>query len=247
MSKDLFSQQATIYARYRPVYPLALYDYVAGLVPQPTAAWDCATGNGQAAMELARYFDQVFATDISEKQLQQATPHHRITYYIAPSDASGLPDNSIDLITVAQAYHWFNFDSFQREVKRVAKRDAVIAIWGYSLIQSDQPPLQSLIQDFYKKKTGPYWDAERKYVDEHYTTVAFPYQEFPAPAFRIDVQWTKEDLIGYFNTWSSVQHFIKANGYNPVEALAEAIQATWPGQETRDFYFPLFIRVGRAA
>lgn len=244
MAKDLFSQQAAIYARYRPVYPHALYEHLATLAPQHSTAWDCATGNGQAAVELARYFDQVFATDISEKQLQQTIPHEKITYFIAPAHASGLPDNSIDLITVAQAYHWFDFEAFHREIIRVAKPGAVIAVWGYSLIQSTDTPLNTLIHDFYRQKTGPYWDAERKHVDEHYTTVPFPYKELPSPSFHIEVQWTKEDLAGYLNTWSSIQHFIKANGYNPVDAFAEAVKTIWPEDATRPFYFPLFVRVG---
>lgn len=242
--KDLFSQQAAIYAKYRPVYPAALYDHLLALVTGHSTAWDCATGNGQAAVELARFFDQVFATDISEKQLQQAAPHEKITYYIAPAHASGLPDKSVDLITVAQAYHWFDFEAFHQEVVRVAKPGAVVAIWGYSLIQSADASLNTLIHDFYRQKTGPYWDAERKYVDDRYTTVPFPYREFPAPTFRIEVQWTKEDLAGYFNTWSSIQHFIKANGYNPIDELAATIQSAWPEAEARSFYFPLFVRVG---
>ena len=245
MAKDLFSQQAAIYARYRPVYPHALYDHLAALTTQHAAAWDCATGNGQAAIELTRYFDKVFATDISEKQLQQSIPHEKITYFVAPAHASGLPDGSIDLITVAQAYHWFDFEAFHREVIRVAKPGAVIAVWGYSLIQSADTPLNTLIHDFYRQKTGPYWDAERKHVDEHYTTVPFPYKELPTPAFRIEVQWTKEDLTGYLNTWSSIQHFIKANGYNPVDTFAATVKTVWPEEAARPFYFPLFVRAGK--
>lgn len=244
MAKDLFSQQAAIYAKYRPVYPHELFEYILSFVKHRSAAWDCATGNGQAAVELAHYFDRVIATDHSEKQLQQAIPHQKITYALAGIENTHLPDNSFDLITVAQAYHWFDFDAFHREVLRVAKPEAVVAIWGYSLIQSNEPDLQSLIHHFYKEKTGPYWDAERKYVDDHYTTVSFPYQELPARSFEIKVQWTKADLTGYLNTWSSVQHFMKANGYNPVDELAPALSSVWPDDELRSFYFPLFLRLG---
>ncbi len=244
MAKDLFSQQAAIYAKYRPVYPRELFDYILSFVPHRTAAWDCATGNGQAALELANYFEEVLATDHSEKQLQQATPHARITYQLAGIENTGLPDHHFDLITVAQAYHWFDFAAFQREVQRAAKPSAVIAIWGYSLIQSDSPGLQAYIQHFYKEITGPYWDAERNYVDDHYRTVAFPYQELPSRDFRITVEWTPADLIGYLNTWSSVQHFIKANGYNPVDEFAANLSSVWPGEGSLSFYFPLFLRLG---
>jgi ubiquinone/menaquinone biosynthesis C-methylase UbiE len=244
MAKDLFSQQAAIYARYRPVYPPELFDYILSFVTHRSRAWDCATGNGQAAVELARYFEEVTATDHSEKQLQQATPHPHITYQLAGIENTGLPDNSFDLITVAQAYHWFDFAAFHREVQRVAKPEAIVAIWGYSLIQSEETAVQALIHRFYKEKTGPYWDAERKYVDEHYSTVAFPYRELPARDFRIEVQWTKADLVGYLNTWSSVQHFIKANDYNPVDEFATTLPSVWPDDTALSFYFPLFLRIG---
>lgn len=245
MSKDLFSKQAALYARYRPVYPPALYAHLATLVANRSTAWDCATGNGQAAIELAGYFGQVFATDISEQQLAQATPHEQVTYYVAPAHASGLPNDSVDLITVAQAYHWFDFEAFHREAQRVARPQAIIAIWGYSLIHSEEAPLNNLIQSFYREKTGPYWDAERRYVDEQYTGVPFPYDELPAPGFCISVTWTREDLLGYFNTWSSVQHFIKANGYNPVDDLEKLLTPLWPEPAARPFYFPLFLKTGR--
>ena len=245
MAKDLFSQQAAIYAKYRPVYPKELFDYILSFVTHRSQAWDCATGNGQAAVELANYFDRVTATDHSEKQLQQAIPHPTIAYMLAGIENTGLPDGGFDLITVAQAYHWFNFEAFHRVVLRVARPEAVVAIWGYSLIQSDELALQTLILRFYKEITGPYWDAERKYVDDHYTTVSFPYRELPSRSFQINVQWTKTDLIGYLNTWSSVQHFIKANGYNPVDEFAPILSAAWTDDESRSFYFPLFVRLGR--
>jgi ubiquinone/menaquinone biosynthesis C-methylase UbiE len=245
MAKDLFSQQAAIYARYRPVYPRELFDYILSFVPQRTSAWDCATGNGQAAVALANYFELVTATDHSEQQLQQTIPHQKIAYALAGIENTGLPDHCFDLITVAQAYHWFDFEAFHREVVRVARPEAVVAIWGYSLIQTADPDLQSLIDLFYKEKTGPYWDAERKYVDDHYSTVPFPYRELPDRSFQINVAWTKVDLIGYLNTWSSVQHFIKANGYNPVDEFAATLSTAWPDDESRSFYFPLFLRLGQ--
>lgn len=244
MAKDLFSQQASLYARYRPAYPPELYDHVLSFVHTPAAVWDCATGNGQAAVALAGFFERVYATDHSEKQLLQAIPHEKVSYSVAAAEQTSFPDHSFDLITVAQAYHWFDFDAFHREVLRVAKPGAVIAVWGYSLIQSEDSALQELITSFYRGKTGPYWDAERRFVDDHYSTVAFPYEALPSRDFRIDVEWSADDLIGYFNTWSSVQHFIKANGYNPVDELALAIKMIWSDASLKLFYFPLFLKIG---
>jgi ubiquinone/menaquinone biosynthesis C-methylase UbiE len=245
MAKDLFSSQASIYAQYRPGYPRELFDYIIQYVNNKQTAWDCATGNGQAALELTRYFEKVMATDISEKQLQQAQTHAKITYSVSTAENTPFADNSFDCITVAQAYHWFGFDAFQKEVMRVAKPGAVIAIWGYSLVVCEHEVLNALINTFYREKVGAYWDKERRYVDEHYTTVPFPYEALPSKEFKINVQWNLQQLIGYFNTWSSVQHFIKANGYNPVDELAVAIEQVWKDGDVKQFYFPLFLKLGR--
>ncbi len=245
MAKDLFSNQASLYAQYRPSYPRELYEYILQQVTNRQQAWDCATGNGQAAVELARYFEKVMATDISEKQLQQAIPNDTITYSISTAEQTSFPDNSFDCITVAQAYHWFQFDAFEKEVGRIAKPGAVVAIWGYSLVVCEDEALNVLIKSFYVDTVGPYWDKERRYIDDHYSTVPFPYEPLPSKEFQINVQWNRQQLIGYFNTWSSVQHFIKAHQYNPVEELAAAFEKVWPGDGSRNFYFPLFLKLGK--
>jgi ubiquinone/menaquinone biosynthesis C-methylase UbiE len=245
MAKDLFSKQASLYAQYRPGYPNELFEYILQHVHNRQCAWDCATGNGQAAVELARYFEQVKATDISEKQLQQAQSHEKITYTVSTAEQTSFNDNSFDCITVAQAYHWFQFEAFGKEVQRVAKPGAIVAIWGYSLVVCEDEAINALINTFYRETVGAYWDKERKYIDDHYTTVPFPYEPLPAKEFQINVQWNRQQLTGYLNTWSSVQHFIKAHQYNPVDELAVAIEQVWRDDNTRNFYFPLFLRLGR--
>jgi ubiquinone/menaquinone biosynthesis C-methylase UbiE len=245
MAKDLFSNQASLYAQYRPGYPGELYEFILQHVNNPQQAWDCATGNGQGAVELARYFEKVMATDISEKQLQQAIPNEKITYSVSTAEHTHFPDNSFDCITVAQAYHWFQFDAFEKEVQRIAKPGAVVAIWGYSLVVCENEALNTIIKTFYRDTVGAYWDKERRYIDDHYTTVPFPFEALPSKEFQISVQWNRQQLIGYFNTWSSVQHFIKGHQYNPVDELATIIEKAWPGEEYRSFYFPLFLKLGK--
>jgi hypothetical protein len=244
MTKDLFSKRAEVYARYRPHYPAELFDYILSFVPCKDQVWDCATGNGQAAVELAQHFRKVYATDISEKQILQAVHRENIQYSVATAESSGLPTDSCDLITVAQAYHWFNFEAFRKEAVRVGTKNAVVALWGYALVICEDAAINSILGIYYKDTVGPYWDKERKHVDKHYTTVLFPYQELPSREFRINVAWDKETFIGYLNTWSCVQHFMKANQYDPVQGFAKEIEKVWDDGVVKKFYFPLFLRIG---
>lgn len=245
MAKDLFSEQATLYAQYRPVYPAALYDYIFSFAKEKKFAWDCATGNGQAALALAGVFRKVYATDISEKQLQQAGLLDNIVYSVAAAERTEFPDQLFDCITVAQAYHWFDFAAFRSELLRVARPGAVLAVWGYSLPRCEEEAISNHISSFYRNVTGPYWDKERRYIDEHYATVPFPYDELPPKEFAIELSYTPGQFRGYLNTWSAVQHFIKANGYNPVDTFFTTLKTTWQDDNARKFYFPVFLRIAR--
>jgi hypothetical protein len=246
MSKDLFSKQAKLYAKYRPDYPPELIRYILQFVQENNKAWDCATGNGQAAGLLSPYFKKIEATDISEKQLQQAPRYSNVSYSVSTAESTKFPPNSFDLITIAQAYHWFNFALFHAEATRVGKPGAVIAAWGYSLIQSKHAQIDDLIKYFYVDVTGEYWDNERKYVDLHYESVAFDFEALPTKDFIIEVKWTRDDLLGYFNTWSSVQNYIKATGNSPIHDLKNRLYdiCTDPYMQY-DFSFPVFLRIGR--
>ena len=245
MAKDLFSGHAAGYARYRPGYPEAMIAQILAQVHGRQAAWDCATGNGQAAILLAPHFDRVYATDISQQQLSLAPQHPSIHYSVSPAETTSFEDNSFDLITVAQAYHWLSFTAFHNEAARVGRPGCLIAIWGYGLIESADLALRTLIGHFYTDTIGAYWDPERKYIDQQYRTVPFPFSECSYGSFHIRVSWSKEDLLGYLNTWSSVQHFKKANGYNPIDHWAGELDRVWGAETTRTFSFPLFLRMGR--
>jgi SAM-dependent methyltransferase len=244
MSKDLFSRQSNTYALYRPVYPGALFEYILSFVKERKLAWDCATGNGQAAIALAGYFDKVMATDSSEKQIRNAVLHPRVEYAVGRAEMSGFAVQSFDLVTVAQAYHWLNAFEFAAEVRRVLKPGGVIAIWGYNIPVSNNENLDELILRFYKETVGPYWDKERKFIDESYKTVVFDFDELPAREFSIEVSWDLQHLIGYLNSWSAVQHYIDANGVNPVELFFADFKNKWPGAEKLNFRFPVFLRLG---
>ena len=245
MSKDLFSEQAKNYALYRPVYPEELFTYIISFVKQKEFAWDCATGNGQSAVPLSSHFKKVFASDISQNQLQQAVRKDNIEYIVCTAEATPFLANKFDLITVSQAYHWLNWQQFHDEAISVGKPNCIVAIWMYDLISSQQKDLNTLIKQFYKNITGPYWDAERWHVDDHYANVQFNFEPLPSKDFVIETTFTPEQLLGYFETWSATQNFIKANGYSPIEKIRDDLYKIWPGNETRYFLFPVILKLGR--
>lgn len=238
--KDNFSAQAAGYAQYRPQYPEALFTYLLGFVKEKGCVWDCGTGNGQSAQVLCRYFNTVIATDISRQQLDSAYKASNIIYALEPAEKTSIASGSVDLITVSQALHWFNFELFYTELKRVAKPAAVIAAWTYSLLTISDD-IDAVIKDYHFNTLEKYWDAERKYVDDKYKSIPFPYTKIESPEFYIENHWTLAELEGYFNTWSALQKFIKAEGVNPVPAVIEKIKPLWGSNEKRPVIFPLHL------
>ncbi len=242
--KDNFSRQAASYARYRPVYPPALIDHLANLAPGRAAAWDCATGNGQVAIALAEHFEFVLATDMSAQQLQHARPHPRIRYAQERAERCSAADETFDLITVAQAVHWFDFEPFFAEVRRVLRPGGVLALIGYSLFTANDAGVDTVVRHFYKNITGPYWDVERRHIDAAYRTIPFPLEEIPVPEFSMEFDWTVDDVLGYFSSWSAVQHYIREKGENPVRLIEQALRDAW-GPGNRIVSTALLLRAGR--
>jgi ubiquinone/menaquinone biosynthesis C-methylase UbiE len=243
--KDHFSGHAASYAAYRPGYPPELFDFVVSLTPGRSLAWDCATGNGQAALSLAEVFARVVATDASRQQLDQALLHPRIEYRVAPAEDSGLADGSVDLVTVAQALHWFDFDLFYREARRVLAPGGALAAWTYNLLRGT-PEVSALIDRLAREITGAYWPPERRWVDEEYRTIPFAFPEVPAPVFHHRETWNLERLVAYLRTWSSVVRFEAATGEDPIARIAPELAAAWGDpEEPRLLTWPIFVRAGR--
>jgi ubiquinone/menaquinone biosynthesis C-methylase UbiE len=254
--KDLFSSNSKEYASSRPKYPRSLFEFLVGLVQHRKLAWDCATGNGQAAVFLSEYFEHVIASDASKDQIENAQLRNNILYEIFPAERTNLADSSVDLITIAQALHWFDLDDFYKEAKRVLRKDdnessgwggGVIAAWAYGL-HSLSPEIDNIMRLLYEDILGPYWPKERKIVENKYQDIPFPFQEIDTPVFQIELNWSLSELIGYLYTWSSVQKFIEKNNSDPVKQVYDDLTAAWGEKKTwhkRRVVWPIYMRVGR--
>lgn len=245
--KDYFSGHAAAYARYRPDYPAELFRLLASLCDEHERAWDCGTGSGQAAHGLLPYFARIVATDASARQLEHAVPHEHITYRVAPAEHSPLASRSVDLVTVAQALHWFDFDAFFNEVRRVLKPGGVVAVWTYGLF-SITPPIDAVIERYYADVVGAYWPPERRYVDAGYRTIPFPFDELRLPRLELHAEWDLDQVLGYLGTWSATQRFVAERGTDPLDEVRGALREAWgEAAKRRHVRWPLPLRAGRLA
>lgn len=243
---DHFSRLASAYASCRPGYPDELFTYLAGLVQRHELAWDCAAGSGQATLPLARVFRRVLATDVSAAMLANAPRHPRIEYRAAPAESSGLRSASADLVTVAQALHWLECDSFYAEVQRVLVPGGVLAVWSYGVQYLDEGPIDRVLHRFYTEIVGPFWAPERCHVETGYRLLPFPFPELEPPGFAMQERWSLSELLGYIGTWSATQRFRETRGNDPIDQLARELAGPWGDPATRRLVrWPLSLRVGR--
>jgi hypothetical protein len=242
--KDLFSGHAPDYAQFRPVYPPALVKAISRLVKYRGVVWDCACGSGQLSLPLADHFQLVCASDISAQQVGAAPGHRGILYTVQPAEKTDFPDEFFDMVVVGQAIHWFNHEAFYTEANRVMGPNAVMVVVGYGLLRVS-PEVNAVLDHFYKDITGPWWEPERKYIDEGYKTLPFPFEPIEVPAFEMPCQWTFGQLMGYVNTWSAVKRYEKEKGMNPLSLVAADLENAWGGEKSRRVVFPVFVRAGR--
>lgn len=243
--EDHFSKQARQYAEYRPHYPDELFEYLANCSPDTQLAWDCGTGNGQAAHGLAGHFVQVIATDASPDQIAQAEPHDRIEYRIEQAGNVSLESSSVDLITSALAVHWFDHKRFYQEVNRVGKPGAILAVWTYHLPQIE-PSIDHVLAFYYADVLSGYWPERIHYIEEHYRTLPFPFEELSTPTFRMDAEWDLRHLTGFLESWSATQRYQADHEQHPIRLIWNELAKSWgdPTQR-RTITWPLYLRVGR--
>jgi SAM-dependent methyltransferase len=240
-----YSSYAKKYAESRPGYPDELFKYLSSLVNEHNLVWDCATGNGQAALSLTEYFKKVIATDISSEQIKNATRHDRIEYKVRKADESGLENNSVDLVTVASAIHWFDLDKFYKEVKRVVKPGGVIAAWSYH-VGYVNPPFDKLFKRFFLDVISPYFGTGAWLVDEKYSTINLPGSEIDSVNFSVKVNWNLYNLLNFIESWSATQEYKKEKKQNPVDLIIEELNRLWgKAEKINTLRWPLFLKISR--
>ena len=243
--KDYFSGAAGAYSRFRPSYPPELFSYLAHTAGGTHRAWDVATGSGQAAVHLAKYFDEVVGTDASAAQIQNAHAHPRVTYRVESAEQCSLPDASVNLVTVAQALHWLDLKKFYPEVTRVLHAGGIFAAWSYPLHRVDAE-VDPILLEFYEETVGPYWPKERRHVEKRYESLPFPFPLIEAPAFTFTLEWNLNELLGYLGTWSACQRYRKATGLDPLALIAPQLQKIWsPESERRKVTWDLTLKLCR--
>jgi ubiquinone/menaquinone biosynthesis C-methylase UbiE len=243
--RDHFSNLSGTYAQYRPHYPEALFTYLASLTPSHRLAWDCGTGNGQAAHGLAQTFERVYATDASQEQISLAQPHERIEYHLVPAEGVSLSDASVDLVTVAIAVHWFEFDQFYREVERVLKPGGVLAVWGYSF-PAVEPEIDRVIRKYHDQVLAGYWPERYNYVAQDYSNLPFPLAEIVPPKIVMEANWSLDQFGGFLSSWSASQRYLEKNGKHPLEEVWDILSALWGGSSRkRQIKWRIYMRVGR--
>lgn len=238
---DHFSELAARYAQYRPHYPPALVDVLAGASPAPGAAWDIGCGNGQLSVALAARFDRVIATDPAQAQLDHAERHPRVDYRCEPAEVSSLPDGGADLAVAAQAAHWFDWPRFVPEVGRVVRPGGAIALITYHNAELDGEA-GARLAGFYAD-IAPHWPGGRTHVNNRYRDLTFPWPAIEAPAIQLTARWTRDELFGYVTTWSATARLVAAGGGARLERLAGELAEVWPGGEPREIRWPLTLKL----
>lgn len=245
--RDYFSSQSKEYAQHRPGYPESMFDYLASLAPGRELAWDCGTGNGQAALALTNNFRRVVATDASAAQIENAFPHERVTYRVEQAENTTIPSHTVDLITVGTAVHWFDFDAFYTEVRRVGKRDSILAVWTYHF-PVIEPEIDRWLENFYWVTLEGYWPEQIRFLEQRYQTLPFPFEEIQPPMFEMEAEWDLSDLTGFITSWSAVRKLIEAQGETLFEEQVEKLEAIWGKNSKKlEIRWPLHFRIGKVA
>lgn len=243
---DNFSSKSKEYSFSRPTYPEQLFRFLSDLTPEKNLAWDCATGNGQAAIELCKYFKRVIASDASENQIHHQFKRANIDYQVFHAEETPLDADSVDLVAVAMGVHWFDFEKFYSEASRVGKMGAIIEVWSYGMhkINAEIDKISDRL-DFGGDILGKFWSPEIRYVKERYKTIPFPFEAIAAPDFKIEVRWNLYQLLNYLHTWSGVKKYYLEKKSDPIDLIRNELEQSWgDAQKEKSIIWEINSRMG---
>ena len=239
VTESLF-QRGSQYQQFRPTYPTSLFQWLADQSAGNDCALDLGCGSGQASRGLEPWFRQVVGADISHEQLL-AAPASQSHYLVSQAHRLPLADASLDLITVAQAYHWFDQAAFQAEAERTLRHGGVLALISYGVCEVEG--LEAMIRDFHDGPLAPWWPSERAQVVAGYPDASLPWPALPYPGDTITRDWTACDMLGYLDTWSALVQAARAGEY-PLAAFAPTLRQAWR-DGLRTVRWPLRVRAWR--
>lgn len=242
--EDHFSVLADVYVGHRPRYPNSWLQQLAALCPRRGRALDCACGSGQATTALALYYDQVIACDASFAMLSRMHAPRNVWPVTAIAESLPFETTSVDLITVAQALHWFDANRFFAEARRLLRPGGVLATWCYQLLRI-APAIDDVLADLYNEMLSGYWPPERRRVDRGYSDVYMPLIEVATQAPDLTVHWSFNELLGYLKSWSATKHYEREQGHCAVDSIRPLLHGAWGTAESRTVRWPMAARVGR--
>jgi SAM-dependent methyltransferase len=226
-SQNWFEQSGAAYAAFRPEYPKDLVSYLVSVAPDKQLALDVGCGTGQLTKLLATQFEQVVGIDPSSDQVAHAVECFNVFYHRLPAEQfSCLGDKGADLITAAQAAHWFELPRFYDEARRVLKHNGVLALISYGVLKIESE-CNERFQKFYTDEIGPFWPPERQLVDTGYATIQFPFEELEHPSLEIRLEWNLPELLGYISTWSAAQNARKNGRAELLQHFADDMVRMW--------------------
>jgi ubiquinone/menaquinone biosynthesis C-methylase UbiE len=255
------------YAKFRPSYPKELIHQIFESVNKngTLKIVDIGCGSGQATMQLAQYCAEaklqpqnvsILGLDPSANQIQNANDllseseyKQFIQYGVSAAESTNIESNSVDIITVAQALHWFDLDVFFKEVDRILKPNGILAVITYDLNKFDIQNAQDELLVLYNDQLGTkYWSPKRKMVDEQYSKVNFPYTNtLKKHVFPYKKNMTVNEYIQYLGTWSAIQKYRTENPDEPIDILEKFKQRLIPalnvtsGEDLVDINWPMYL------
>lgn len=243
-SIQLFSSRSTDYARFRPTYPEALFNWLASQCATTDTALDLAAGNGQASIPLTRHFHRVLACDASAEQLAAGDTWLNVQRFVADAEHLPLRSGQLDLLVVAQAMHWFATPTFFNQARRALKPNGLFCAWCYSLLEISAA-VDAIIHRLYYETLAGYWPAGRSSVDAGYRDIQPPFPRIEPPPFALEAHWDLRELMGYLRTWSAVKQLHQRHGRDPVTSIEPQLTSAW-GQagQRRLIRWPLHFLTG---